>query len=75
MISNTFYGPETQGDYKLYDLGNLILESGETLRNAKLAYRTFALPWNRLPANPGLCRWRVITRDRQLGCLVKLPQL
>ena len=41
MIENSFYGPETQGDFKLYDLGNLILESGETLRGAKLAYRTF----------------------------------
>jgi homoserine O-acetyltransferase len=41
MILNSFYGPETQGDYKLYDLGNLILENAETLRNAKLAYRTF----------------------------------
>jgi homoserine O-acetyltransferase/O-succinyltransferase len=40
MITNTFYGPETQGDFKLFDLGNLILESGETLRNSKLAYRT-----------------------------------
>lgn len=41
MIDNAFYGPETQGDFKLYDLGNLVLESGETLRGAKLAYRTF----------------------------------
>ncbi len=29
-----------QGDFKLYDLGNLILASGETLRGASLAYRT-----------------------------------
>jgi homoserine O-acetyltransferase/O-succinyltransferase len=41
VIQNAFYGPQTQGDFKLYDLGNLILESGETLRGAKLAYRTF----------------------------------
>lgn len=41
MIQNSFYGPETQGDFKLYDLGNLTLESGETLRSAKVAYRTF----------------------------------
>ena len=41
MIRNSFYGPELQGAYKLYDLGNLVLESGETLRNAKLSYRTF----------------------------------
>lgn len=41
MIDNPFYGPETQGDYKLHDLGNLLLEGGETLRGAKLAYRSF----------------------------------
>jgi homoserine O-acetyltransferase/O-succinyltransferase len=40
-IQNAFYGPETQGVFGLHDLGNLLLESGETLRNAKLAYRTF----------------------------------
>lgn len=41
MIDNPFYGPATQGDFKLHELGNLVLESGETLRDAKLAYRTF----------------------------------
>jgi homoserine O-acetyltransferase len=41
MIDNPFYGPDIQGDFKIYDLGNLVLESGETLRGAKLAYRTF----------------------------------
>lgn len=41
MIENSFYTPATQGDFALYDLGNLCLESGETLRSAKLAYRTF----------------------------------
>jgi homoserine O-acetyltransferase/O-succinyltransferase len=40
VIQNTFYGPETQGAFSLHDLGNMVLESGETLRNAKLAYRT-----------------------------------
>ncbi|MGL6209030.1 MAG: alpha/beta fold hydrolase [Paracoccaceae bacterium] len=40
MIQNAFYGPEMQGDFKLYDAGNLALESGETLRGAQLAYRT-----------------------------------
>jgi homoserine O-acetyltransferase len=39
-IQNPFYGPETQGAFSLHDLGNLVLESGETLRGAKLAYRT-----------------------------------
>ena len=41
MIDNPFYSPATQGDFKLFDLGNLVLESGETLRGAKLAYRIF----------------------------------
>ena len=41
MIENPFYGRETQGEFKLYELGNLILESGETLRGTKMAYRTF----------------------------------
>ncbi len=41
MIDNQFYGRATQGDFNLFDLGNVILESGETLRGAKLAYRTF----------------------------------
>ena len=41
MIENPFYGRETQGEFRLYELGNLVLESGETLRGAKLAYRTF----------------------------------
>ncbi len=40
VIENSFYGPLTQGNVEFYDLGNLILESGETLRGAKLAYRT-----------------------------------
>lgn len=41
MIENPFYGRETQGEFNLHELGNLLLESGETLRGAKLAYRTF----------------------------------
>ena len=40
VIQNSFYGPETQGAFTLHHLGNLILECGETLRGAKLAYRT-----------------------------------
>lgn len=40
VIQNTFYGPETQGDFTLHNLGSLVLECGETLRNAKLAFRT-----------------------------------
>lgn len=41
MIENPFYAPAMQGDFKLHDLRDLLLESGETLRGAKLAYRTF----------------------------------
>lgn len=41
MISNTFYDASSQGDFTLFELGDLLLESGETLRGAKLAYRTF----------------------------------
>ncbi len=41
MIENPFYAPAMQGDFKLHDLQDLLLESGETLRGARLAYRTF----------------------------------
>jgi homoserine O-acetyltransferase/O-succinyltransferase len=41
VIDNAFYSPAMQGDFALHDLGNLLLQSGETLRGAKLAYRTF----------------------------------
>jgi len=41
MIENSFYTSETQGEFKLFDLGDFVLENGETLRGAQLAYRTF----------------------------------
>ena len=42
MIDNEFYSPVYHGAYQLYELGDLPLEEdGETLRNCKLAYRTF----------------------------------
>ena len=41
VIGNAFYEQENQGHFEVFDLGNLVLESGETLRAAKLAYRTF----------------------------------
>lgn len=41
MIENSFYQSENQGNFELYDLGDHVLESGETLRGAQLAYRTF----------------------------------
>ena len=48
MITNEFYDTPTQGAYEQFDLGDLLLECGETLREAKLAYRTFgALNANR----------------------------
>lgn len=40
MISNDFYSPANQGAYSLRDIGDLVLEEGETLRDCKLAYRT-----------------------------------
>lgn len=41
MLDNAFYGPDIQGNFNLFELGDLMLESGETLRGARLAYRTF----------------------------------
>jgi homoserine O-acetyltransferase/O-succinyltransferase len=42
MIENDFYSPLYHGSYQIYELGDLPLEEdGETLRNCKLAYRTF----------------------------------
>ncbi|EBA07879.1 alpha/beta fold hydrolase [Sagittula stellata] len=40
MIENGHYSAATQGAFELFDLGNLVLEPGETLRRARLAYRT-----------------------------------
>ena len=40
MIDNDFYSPANQGTYLLHDIGDLVLEEGETLRGCKLAYRT-----------------------------------
>lgn len=40
MIANDFYTPATQGAYEIHDIGNLVLEEGDTLRGCKLAYRT-----------------------------------
>lgn len=41
MLDNVYYTEEFQGNFDLYDLGDLVLENGETLRGGKLAYRTF----------------------------------
>jgi homoserine O-acetyltransferase/O-succinyltransferase len=40
MNVNTFYCADVQGDFHLFDVGNLLLTSGQTLRGCKLAYRT-----------------------------------
>ena len=41
MISNSFYSQDVHGPYELYDVGNLDLEEGGTIRECKLAYATF----------------------------------
>ena len=41
MIENHFYSEEFHGNYELYEVGDFLLEEGETLRGCKLAYRTF----------------------------------
>ena len=35
MIENAFYGLGVQGNFKLHDLGNFLLESGEHRLDAK----------------------------------------
>lgn len=41
MIENPFYTEEFHGPYELFDIGDLVLEEGHTLRGCKLAYATF----------------------------------
>jgi hypothetical protein len=41
MIENSYYSQEVHGPYELYDIGNLDLEEGGTVRGCKLAYATF----------------------------------
>lgn len=41
MTTNPFYSQENHGPYELYDIGNLDLEEGGTLRACQLAYATF----------------------------------
>jgi len=40
MITNSYYSQEVHGPYELYDVGNLNLEEGGTIRGCKLAYAT-----------------------------------
>ena len=41
VIDNPYYSRELHGPYELFDLGAFVLEEGYTLRDCKLAYRTF----------------------------------
>jgi homoserine O-acetyltransferase len=41
MIANDYYSQENHGPYELYDIGDLALEEGGTIRGCKLAYATF----------------------------------
>src|SRR3974377_2100526 len=41
MGNNPYYSQEVHGPYELYDVGNLELEEGGTIRACKLAYATF----------------------------------
>ena len=41
MINNPYYSQEVHGPYELYDVGNLDLEEGGTIRACQLAYATF----------------------------------
>jgi homoserine O-acetyltransferase len=41
MIDNSYYSQDVHGPYELYDIGNLELEEGGTIRACNLAYATF----------------------------------
>lgn len=41
MVVNEYYSQDNHGPYELYNLGDLVLESGGTIRNCQLAYTTF----------------------------------
>lgn len=41
MIENGYYSQDLHGPYELYDIGNLDLEEGGTVRGCKLAFATF----------------------------------
>jgi homoserine O-acetyltransferase/O-succinyltransferase len=41
MIDNSYYSQAVHGPYELYDIGNLELEEGGTIRACNLAYATF----------------------------------
>src|ERR1700745_600820 len=41
MIDNSYYSQDIHGPCELYEIGNLELEEGDTIRACKLAYATF----------------------------------
>ncbi len=41
MIHNPFYSTEVQGPFEIIDIGDLVLEEGQTLRKCQLAVATF----------------------------------
>jgi homoserine O-acetyltransferase/O-succinyltransferase len=41
MTTNNYYSQDLHGPYDLYEIGNLELEEGGTIRNCQLAYVTF----------------------------------
>jgi homoserine O-acetyltransferase len=42
MIDNSYYSQEVHGPYELFDVGDLNLEDGGTIRGCRLAYATFS---------------------------------
>ena len=50
MMKNEYYSEEVHGKHETFELGNFFLEMGETLRNAKLLYKTHGkLNANKIP--------------------------
>ena len=41
MIENEFYSRAVHGPYETFNIGDLVLEDGGTLRQCKLAYASF----------------------------------
>lgn len=41
MIANSYYSQDVHGPYRLYDIGDFALESGEIIENCQLAVATF----------------------------------
>lgn len=41
MVENEFYSQLVHGPYQIFNIGDLVLEGGDTLRQCQLAYATF----------------------------------